>query len=246
MELDGIGSGGGIEEFCELLVNDMAIASRPMREEERLICIDNGRTPMEFRLATDAFAFAVNRENTFVEGLSYDDIIKVYESERWSDVNPDWPDEEIVAYMVGADTGGIDIIADEIYDGDTEAPLAGPNVTQIFTGIEMAQAVADDPNAIGMMALPFYLQFEDVIRAVPLNGVVIAPETIANDSYRLSRSLFIYADADVLRQRPQAAAYLYTLLSTLEETAPANGYSAPVARVLDENIDQMVNAILEN
>lgn len=246
MELDGIGSSGGIEEFCELLVNDIAIASRPIREEERQICIENGRDPMEFRLATDAFAFAVNRENTFIENLSYDDIIKIYESERWSEVNPSWPDEEIVAYMVGADTGGIDIIGDEIYDGDNEAPLAGPNVIEIDTGLEMAAAVADDPNAIGVMALPFYLQFEDVIRSVPLNGVAISAETVADDSYRLSRSLFLYADADVLRSRPQSAAYLYTLLSTLEVTAPENGYLAPVDRVINENIDHLARAIMEN
>lgn len=244
VEVEGIGSSSGIEEFCETLENDVAIASRDMRDSEEEICTANGRPPIEFRLATDAFTIAVNEENTFLEDVTNEDFIAIYSAERWSDVNPAWPDEEIVHYMVGSDTGGFDVLVDEIYDGDEEGPLGGgPDITQIYTGIEMADVIANDRNAIGILALPFYLQFSDVLRGVPLNGVEPTPETVEDGSYPLARPLFAYVDAQTIRQRPQVAAYLHVLLSNLDTLTVDAGFFAPSERLYDANIDQLITAL---
>ena len=54
--IDSIGSGAGFERFCKTGETDIANASRAIKEEEIANCAAIGRTPIEFRVGTDALA----------------------------------------------------------------------------------------------------------------------------------------------------------------------------------------------
>ena len=52
--IDSIGSGGGFERFCKTGETDIANASRGIKDSEVESCKAIGRTPIEFRVGTDA------------------------------------------------------------------------------------------------------------------------------------------------------------------------------------------------
>jgi phosphate transport system substrate-binding protein len=68
--IDSIGSGAGLERFCVAGETDIANASRAIKEDEVVACTAIGRTPIEFRVGTDALAVVVSSENDFLTDVS--------------------------------------------------------------------------------------------------------------------------------------------------------------------------------
>ena len=64
--IDSIGSGAGFERFCKTGETDIANASRKIKDSEVESCTAIGRTPIEFRVGTDALAVVVSSENDFL------------------------------------------------------------------------------------------------------------------------------------------------------------------------------------
>ncbi len=62
---DSIGSGGGFERFCVNGETDISGASRGIKDSEVESCAAIGRTPIEFRVGTDALSVVVSKDNTF-------------------------------------------------------------------------------------------------------------------------------------------------------------------------------------
>ena len=85
--IDSVGTGGGFERFCETGETDIANASRAINEEEVAACEVIGRTPIEFRVGTDALAVVVSTENDFVADLTLEQLALIFSTaENWSDV----------------------------------------------------------------------------------------------------------------------------------------------------------------
>ncbi len=58
--IDSIGSGAGFERFCKTGETDISNASRKIKDSEVESCTAIGRTPIEFRIGTDALAVVVS------------------------------------------------------------------------------------------------------------------------------------------------------------------------------------------
>ena len=86
--IDSIGSGAGFSRFCEAGETDIANASRPIRDSEVESCATIGRTPIEFRVGTDALAVVINPENDWATDVTLEELAAIFTAERWSDVNP--------------------------------------------------------------------------------------------------------------------------------------------------------------
>jgi phosphate transport system substrate-binding protein len=63
IKIDSIGSGAGLERFCKTGETDIATSSRHIKDEEVSNCAAINRTPIEFRIGTDALAVVVSSEN---------------------------------------------------------------------------------------------------------------------------------------------------------------------------------------
>jgi phosphate transport system substrate-binding protein len=68
--IDSIGSGAGFERFCVAGETDIANASRAIKDSEVESCQAIGRTPIEFRVGTDALAVVVSTENDFLTEIT--------------------------------------------------------------------------------------------------------------------------------------------------------------------------------
>ena len=78
--VDSIGTGAGFERFCKAGETDIANASRAIKKEEIANCakLSPARTPVEFRVGTDALAVVVSKENTFADNLTKAQLADIF------------------------------------------------------------------------------------------------------------------------------------------------------------------------
>ena len=74
------GTGGGFEKFCAG-ETDISDASRPIKDEESAACEANGISYDELQVANDALTVVVNKENTWANCLTVDQLKTIWEPE---------------------------------------------------------------------------------------------------------------------------------------------------------------------
>ncbi len=100
--VDSIGSGAGLERFCKTGETDIANSSRKIKDSEVEACaaLSPARTPIEFRVGTDALTVVVSADNDFVTALSKEQLGKIFTAQytKWNEVDPSFPAETILVY----------------------------------------------------------------------------------------------------------------------------------------------------
>ncbi len=125
IEVDGSGTSAGFRNFCEEKRGDIVDASRPVKNEERVACNKQNRALIPFPVAVDALAIVVNRDNTFLQEASIEELQQIFAyARRWSDVNAAWPNEPILRAIPGAQSGTFDYFVEAVMDGQALADLA--------------------------------------------------------------------------------------------------------------------------
>ncbi len=223
--IDSIGSGAGFERFCTAGESDIANASRAIKEEEIANCANIGRTPIEFRVGTDALAIVVSSENDFLTDVTLEQLAQIFSNaEKWSDVDPSWPAESILRFSPGTDSGTFDYFVEEVFDED-EAPLLNAANLQLSEDDNvLVQGVVGSPYAIGYFGFAYYQENADKLKAVSLEGIAPTAESAESSEYPLARPLFIYSDASILKAKPQVAAFINFFLSFVNEEILDVGY----------------------
>ncbi|MEL6249449.1 MAG: protein sphX, partial [Cyanobacteria bacterium J06627_15] len=84
--------------------------------------------------------------------------------------------------------------------------------------------VARDVNALGYFGMAYYLENQDALNAVAVNGVVPSPETI-EEYVPLARPIFIYVNKAELG-RPEVQAFVEYYLNNAGDIAGEVGYVA--------------------
>ena len=234
VSVDGPGTSDGFVLFCDG-ETDVQDASRPIEPEEIKACKKNGIDYVELEVALDGLTVMTNAENSAVECLNNGDLYALFgpESEgfqTWSDANalaakvggnggfPDAPleitapGEESGTYDAFIDLAGIeDTALEQGLSEDDAAALrkdyqASPNDNVIL------QAMEGTPSALGFVGFAFAEEGGDTIREIPIDGgdgcVGPTTETVADGSYPLSRSLYIYVDKAKLQSNPALRAFV--------------------------------------
>jgi phosphate transport system substrate-binding protein len=223
--IDSIGSGAGYERFCVEGESDIANASRPIRDSEIESCNAIGRSPIEFRVGTDALAVTVSVANDFVTDLTVEELALVFGSaETWADVNPDWPAEPILRFIPGTDSGTFDYFVEEIFDED-EGPILAASNTQLSEDDNvLVQGIEGSPYAIGFFGYAYYQENAALLTILDINGVEPTATSVEDGSYALARPLFIYSDAGVMAAKPQVAAFINFFLTYVNDEIVEVGY----------------------
>jgi len=232
--IDSIGSGAGFERFCVTGETDIANASRPIKESEIISAEKIGRKPLEFRIGTDALAIVVSRENTFVRNLTQTELALVFGGvKRWSEINPDWPDKDILRFIPGTDSGTFDYFTEEIFHNDKKMILDAANLQLSEDDNILVQGVEGSPYAIGFFGYAYYIENQDKLRAVGVDGISPNNDTVDNNTYPLARPLFLYTSTDVIQLKPQIAAFIAFFLTYVDEEIRAVGYFPSHNEVMD-------------
>jgi len=202
------GTGGGFKAFIAG-ETDLSNASRPIKEEEKTQLEEKGYDYTELKLAYDGLSVVVNKDNTWVDYLTIDELKKIWledgTKKKWSDVREGWPEEEITLYSPGTDSGTFDYFDEVILE---EQPIVKMATLSEDDNI-LVQGVSGDQNAIGYFGYAYYSENKDKLKVVPIDGgngpVEPTNETVESGEYApLSRPLFTYVKNESLKKEEVA------------------------------------------
>jgi phosphate binding protein len=245
--IDSIGSGAGFERFCKTGETDISNASRAIKTSEVESCAAINRTPIEFRVGTDALAVVVSSENDFLTDVTLEELAKIFSTQatKWSDVNPAWPNENILRFSPGTDSGTFDYFVEAVMDPvfvvDKEADkgkgkeeiLNASNIQFSEDDNVLVQGVEGSPYAIGYFGYAYFNENQGRLKAISIEGVAPSAETAENGEYKIARPLFIYSDAAIMQSKPQVAAFINFYLTYVNEEINDVGYFPASAEALD-------------
>jgi phosphate transport system substrate-binding protein len=242
--IDSIGSGAGFERFCVSGESDIANASRPIKSSEVESCAAIGRTPIEFRVGTDALAVVVSKDNNFVTGLTMEQLAQLFSTaEKWSDVDPSWPAEIIQRYIPGTDSGTFDYFVEAVFKNEKEPILSAKNLNLSEDDNVLVQGVLGSPYAVGFFGYAYFAENEGKLTALSINGIEPTEETAESNEYPLSRPLFIYSDAKIMKEKPQVAAFIAFYLTFVNEEVIDVGYFPASAAALKAAMQAWLDAM---
>jgi phosphate transport system substrate-binding protein len=240
------GTGGGFKKFANGEI-DITGASRPIREEEDALCKKNGIEYIEIPVAYDAMAVVVNPQNTWCDSLTVAELKKIWEPAaqgkivNWSQVRPGFPNERLVLFGAGTDSGTFDYFTAAIV-GKEKASRGD------YTGSEdddvLVQGVSRTKGGLGYFGLAYYENNQDKLKLVAIdNGsgpVKPSRETVLNGTYQpLARPLFIYVSVKAL-ERPEVAEFVKFYIQNAGKLAEEVGYIG-----LPENVLALVKERVE-
>ena len=246
--IQSTGSGGGFKNFFCLGQTHFSNASRPIKDSEIDLCKGNGVTPHEIILATDALTVVVNKDADWVDSLTVAELKSIWDqnaAEKWSDINPSWPEEKIDRYGAADTSGTFDYFNEVIIgdNGDTHTtdyqPTEGDHI--IVAGVE------GNKYAIGYFGFSYYYNNPDTIKALRIDSGdgPVAPtiETAKNGNYApLSRPLFTYVSAEKLSEKHVAEFAKYCIEQSANEQLVANevGYVPNTTEIVDKEMAALI------
>jgi phosphate binding protein len=241
--IDSIGSGGGFERFCKTGETDISNASRPIKTEEIENCKSIGRTPIEFRVGTDALAVVVSSENDVATEITLEELALLFSKDvtLWSEVRAEWPAEDILRFSPGTDSGTFDYFVEAVMDpayaepegAGEEAILAAANIQFSEDDNVLVQGVEGSPYAVGYFGFAYFNENQGALKALSINGIVPNEESAESGDYPLARPLFIYSDAKIMLEKPQVAAFINYYLTFVDDEILSVGYFPASSDALD-------------
>ncbi|MCO4849104.1 MAG: substrate-binding domain-containing protein [Yoonia sp.] len=229
------GSSAGLKRFCEGVGDntiDIANASRTIKTSEIEACAAQGVTDIiEVRIGYDGIVFASDiNGNGFA--FTPEDWYKALAAEHfvdgalvpntftsWNQVNADFPDQPIQAFIPGTKHGTREVFEEKVilagceeggfFDAMLEAGVDedtaegkcmatrtdGRSVDVDGDYTETLARIAADTNGIGVFGLAFYENNTDKLQVATMSGVVPTTESIAAGDYPVSRPLYFYIKA---------------------------------------------------
>lgn len=244
INIQSTGTFGGFERFCNGEV-DIVNASYPMTEADRAMCRNNGRQPVEFHIGTDALTIVVSGRNAFVHEVSGQELRQILSAAAsWPEVRADWPDAPVNRYYPTTDSGTFESVVDILFGGDEAALNNAPNIQMQSEDDEvLVRAIQNDPVGVGFFGYAYYDNHQDILRALPVDGVEPRPETVDQKSYPLIRPLFIYSAPQVMKEKPQVAAFINFYLAHVKDYITEVGYFLPPEAALQEAMQTYNQAI---
>ena len=209
------GTGGGFTKFC-VSDTDISGASRPIKDNERELCAENGVEFIELRVGLDGLAVVKNKDNNYLNDLSMDQLAKVWgpASEdsvmKWSQVDSSFPAEDIDLYGPGTDSGTFDFFTEEV---NGEGGASRGDYTPSEDDNVLVTGIAGNEHSMGYFGYAYYAENMDVLGIVKVNGVTPSNETVSNGSYALSRPLYIYVSINSLQKKEQVLEFVRYYLS---------------------------------
>ena len=235
--VEGPGTGDGFALFCNG-ETDISDASRAISEEEIALCEEAGVGYVELLVAFDGLSVITSTENTDITCLSFLDLYALLgpESEgfeSWSDANDlaaeleaelgdefgasnaPYPDASLDISAPGEESGTYDSFV-EIVFGDIAESRGADEVARIDYPASandnvIIENISGSPSSLGWVGLAFASQAEGVI-SIEIDGgdgcVAPSPETVADETYPISRPLFIYPSLAAVEENAAVAPFV--------------------------------------
>jgi phosphate transport system substrate-binding protein len=231
--VDGPGTGDGFELFCngETDVND---ASSKIKDEQIAACEEAGIEFIELQVGNDGIAMMTNEANEAVECLTFGDIYALAGPEsqgvdNWADAatlaaelgsSTDLPDAPLDIVGPGEESGTfasfVELVIEEFNEDRGQDATTRPDYQASADDNVIIQGIQGSDTSFGWVGFAFAHEAEDV-KVLEVDGgdgcVAPTPETIADNSYPVSRPLFIYVNKAKAEENAALAAWVDFYLS---------------------------------
>lgn len=238
MKIDAIGTGSGFQLYCQDKQAYIVLASRQVKAAETEACQGNDRKLAEFEIGKDAVVVAINAKNDWLKNATLSELKTLFAAEKWSDVNPKWPQEPIIRFVPDLDSGTLDIFTERIGISDRKDIVQALNTTSSSSADDLAQGVIANPYAISFFSYAYYKEYAKDLQLIAIEGASPTPDSVAQGQYVFSRPLYIYVDTQTLRQEKQVEAFVSFLLSHVNWALGDTGYFPADPTTLDRNKTQ--------
>lgn len=180
--IDGGGTLAGFERLCRTRDIDLADASRAMERPDVAACRNNRIEPLAFAIATDAVTVVASQQNEFLTGVTREQLRQIFiAAERWSEVDPSWPDTPILRFIPGESSGTLDFFVAQVF-GDDLADLPKEDLLAILSA-NISAGRLRALNAAG----PLVERTQEEIYGLVISEVV-RPDVV--ESWSFTESLF--------------------------------------------------------
>jgi phosphate transport system substrate-binding protein len=199
------------------------------------IAIAHGKNAVDMNLSLKQLALAT------MEEVPVDGKLAKNPYKKWSEIDSSLPNMDILVYGPPTSSGTRDAFEELVLDTASKKmpEFGGKAYTKIRQdGIYVpsgendnliVQRLVKDKNAIGIFGYSYLMENQDRIKGVSIEGVMPAPDTVANASYPISRSLFFYVKGNHLGQVPGIEAYVDLFLS--EKMIGDGGYLSEIGLI---------------
>ena len=257
------GTGGGFKKFTRGEI-DVSDASRPISKEEMEAAKKGGIEYIELPIAFDALTVVVNPQNDWVTSMTVEDLKKIWEPgaqgkvTHWNQVRPEWPNEKIVLFGAGSDSGTFDYFTEAIVG---KAKSSRGDYTASEDDNVLVQGIEGNKYALGYIPYAYYAPHSNRLKAVAIQWeknkvkepVLPSPENILNGTYNpLSRPLFIYVNrksADKPLVNDFVEFYLKNVGTLSKEVKylplPDNAYQLATARYKERKVGTGFGGVAE-
>ncbi|WP_445157160.1 substrate-binding domain-containing protein [Halomonas sp. E14] len=235
------GSGGGLRQFCQGVGEntiDIANSSRAIRSGELENCAANGVNEVlevmfgydgiVFASRADRGEFALTPQHVFAAAaaqIPQDGQLVANPYTRWSEIDADLPDQEIVLVIPASNHGTREVFEEKVLHAgcDSYAEIEGDACNNLRGDGRIIEIAGDytetlarldaQADAVGVFGLSFYDQNRDRLQVATVDGVTPSLETIGSGEYPVSRPLFFYVKGEHLDVIPGLAEYTEFFLS---------------------------------
>ena len=234
------GTGSGMKKFIGGEI-DICDASRSIKNPEIEACRASGVDFLEFQIAYDGIAVVVSAENNWCDCLTVEQLKRIWTPDqpvrKWSDLNADWPEEELVLYGPGVESGTFYYFTKEILHVPNKSradysPSEDDNI--------LVAGVSSSKYALGYFGLAFYEKNKEHLKLLGVDSGdgCIKPtlKTVSTTYHPLSRPLFIYVRKSSLANQ-QTLTFVDFYLRNAAEVVQTVGYVPVEDSVLRSNLE---------
>jgi phosphate transport system substrate-binding protein len=243
------GTGGGFERFCRNEI-DLSNASRPIKLSEAAKCHDARVGYIQFLVANDGLSLVVNRQNTWANCLTTDELKRVWDRgskiDNWRDIRSSFPNVPLKLWGAGTDSGTFDFFTEKINGASRRSrsdytASEDDNVT--------VSGVAGERGGMGYFGLSYYLENKSRLKLLAVNGgsgcVKPSLATVQSRAYRpLSRGLFIYAKKKSFKRDVVAAFIRYIAVN--EQAISRRAKFVPLTKAQLRKLKRQYNTAIKN
>jgi phosphate transport system substrate-binding protein len=183
ISISGGGSGNGIKWLIDGTC-DIADSSRFIKKKEVELAIGRGVYPVPFCIAYDCIVPIVH-SGSHLDNISIEQLKAIYRGriKNWKQLGG--PNKKIVVVSRDTSSGTYEVWQDKVMQKNRVYPGA---LLQASNGA-IVQTVAKNKYAIGYIGLGY---LNDSVKALSVNGVVGSAETTLDNTFPISRPLFMF------------------------------------------------------
>lgn len=247
VEVSRSGTSAGFEKFLVENGTDFNDASRHIKPEEAELADELGIDIKELKVALDGLTFVIHPDNDWATELTDEEIVSIFHADggvtKWSDINPDFPDEEIQPYGPNENHGTYEFFWENILEKDDLIDTI--NLQQEYS--TLVNLISEDINGIAFFGFGYYVNNQDALQAVHVdfgNGPVEPSlDTIAEDGDYASftRPVFTYLNVDHAKEKSQVLDYAIYAMESINTFAGEVGFAPIPDEEVEENIEFLKN-----